>query len=124
MAMMIAVSIVAMRPKATGNGPYLCPSQRATPTPTTNCAITATSGDLQRGWVWAKNPGRSRILPIAYQVRVVALAAAFELAMAELAMARNTTNHPAPHTARASPSHGFPPPNDANPANFPGPKYT
>ena len=107
-----------------GNGPYLCPNHSATPTPTMNWAITATSGDLQRGWMWAKNPGRSRILPIAYHVRVVALAAAFELAMAELAMARNTTTQPAPHTDRAIASQGFPPPKEANPPNVAGPKNT
>src|SRR5438445_5389526 len=121
MAMMMATLMVATRTKATGNGPYLAPSHSVRNTPATNCTTTATSGDRYRGWMWAKNEGNSRIRPIAYQVRVVALAAAFELAMAEFAMARNTSTHPAPHTFLASASHALPPPNVANTANRVGP---
>src|SRR2546422_6234302 len=125
MAMMMATSMVATRTNATGNGPYFAPSHRDRNTPTTNWAKTATSGDFHRGWTWAKALGKtSRIRAMAYHVRVVALEAAFELAMAELAMARNTSTHPAPHTFRARKSHGLPPPTPANPANLAGPKYT
>src|SRR5712691_8478343 len=124
MRTMITVSIVATRKNAVGKGPYLAPSQRVRTTATTNWTNTAKSGDRYRGCVCANAFGRSRILPMAYQVLVVALAAAFELAMAELATARKTTTHPPPHTARASPSHGLPPPNAMNPANFVGPKKT
>src|SRR2546428_2015958 len=122
MAMMMATSMVATRTNATGNGPYLAPSHRERNTPTTNWTMTATSGDFHRGWTWAKTDGKRRIRPMAYHVRVVALAAAFELAMAELAMARNTSTHPAPHTFLARKSHGLPPPTPANPANLLGPK--
>src|SRR5216110_1109273 len=124
MGMMMATSMVATRKNATGNGPYFAPSHRASTTPTMNWQITATSGDRHLGWMWAKKLGRSLIRPIAYQVRVVALAAAFALAMAELAMARNTTNQPAPQTCRANASQGLPPPSPRKSANFPGPKYT
>src|SRR5438128_6357440 len=125
MAMMTATSMVATRMNATGKGPYLAPSHSDRNTPTTNWANTATSGDFHRGWTWAKALGKTRrIRAIAYHVRVVALEAAFELAMAELAMARKTSTQPAPHTFRASPSQGFPPPKAANPANFVGPKNT
>src|SRR6266511_1553192 len=109
MPMMIATSIVATRTNATGNGPYFAPSHKESPTPTTN---------------WTKTAGNRRIRPIAYQVRVVALAAEFEFAMAELATARNTKTQPAPHTFLARASHGFPPPKPANPANLLGPKKT
>src|SRR2546425_5307714 len=109
MATMIATSMVATRPKATGNGPYLWPNHSVMPTPITNWANTDTSGDRHLLLTWAKTEGRSRIRPMAYQVRVVAFAAAFEFAMAELAMARKTTTHPAPHTDRAIASHGLPP---------------
>src|SRR5438128_841442 len=125
MRMMMATSMVATSTKAFGNGPYLWPSHRESPTPTANWANTATSGDFQRGWTWAKALGKtSRIRAMAYHVLVVALEAAFELAMAELAMARNTSTHPAPHTFRARKSQGLPPPTLANPANLAGPKYT
>src|SRR2546426_3033742 len=125
MRMMMATSMVAPSTNATGNGPYFAPSHKDRNTPTTNWANTATSGDFHRGWMWAKIEGNTRrIRAIAYHVLVVALEAAFELAMAELAMARNTSTQPAPHTLRARKSHGFPPPTPANPANFVGPKYT
>src|SRR5436309_726278 len=97
---------------------------RAAASANTNCATTATWGDFHRGWTAASLDGSSRIRPIAYQVRVVALAPAFELAMAELMMARNTRTHPAPHTARARASHGFPPPEAANDPMRSGPKNT
>src|SRR6266540_4000458 len=83
MPMMIATSIVATRTNATGNGPYFAPSHKESPTPTTNWTKTATSGDFHRGWTWAKIAGNRRIRPMAYQVRVVALAAEFEFAMPE-----------------------------------------
>src|ERR1700736_5484432 len=121
---MMAVSIVAIRPKAVGKGPYLCPSQRVSTTPTTNWTTTATSGERQRRFVWAKIDGRILIRPMAYQVLVVAFAAAFELAMAEFAMARKTTTQPTPHTLRARASQGFPPPKPAKSPNLPGPKNT
>ena len=62
--------------------------------------------------------------PIANHVRVAALEPAFEFAMAEFAIARNTSTQPAPHAARASASHGFPSPDSGNSANRPGPKNT
>src|SRR5438477_413100 len=87
MAMMTATSMVATRMNATGKGPYFAPSHRDRNTPTTNWANTATSGDFHRGCTWAKALGKTRrIRAIAYHVRVVALEAAFELAMAELAL--------------------------------------
>ncbi len=55
---------------------------------------------------------------------MVALAATLALAIAEFAIARNTTTHPTPHTCRASPSHGLPFPNFAKPAILSGPKNT
>src|SRR5438105_6339552 len=116
MAMMMATLIVATRMNATGNGPYFAPSHSVRNTPVANCMNTAKSGDLHLGWMWAKTGGNSRIRPIAYHVRVVALEAAFEFAMAELAMARNTTTQPAPQTFRARASQGLPPPNEAKPA--------
>src|SRR6266536_3275071 len=119
MPMMIATSIVATRTNATGNGPYFAPSHKESPTPTTNWTKTATSGDFHRGWTWAKIAGNRRIRPIAYQVRVVALAAE-----SEFATARTTKTQPAPHTFLARASHGFPPPKPANPANLLGPKKT
>src|SRR5262245_47857238 len=123
MVMMIAVSMVAISAKAV-SGPYRLPSHSETTSANTNCAVTATYGDRLVGWTLANADGSSRILPIAYQVRVVALAAALALAIAELAMARNTTTQPAPHTWRASPSHGLPFPNFAKPAILSGPKKT
>src|SRR5438876_10146929 len=124
MAMMMATSMVATRTNATGNGPYFAPSHSDRNTPTTNWTKTATSGDFHRGWMWVKIDGKSRMRPIAYHVRVVALAAALELAMAELAMARKTSTQPAPQTLRARKSHGLPPPTPAKPPNLDGPKYT
>src|SRR5207247_95394 len=72
----------------------------------------------------AAMPGRRRIRPIAYRVRVAAFEPAFALAMAELAMARNTSTHPAPHTVRATESQGLPPPAAGNPAYLSAPKKT
>src|SRR6266516_2346232 len=121
--MMTVVSMVAISPKAV-SGPNFCPSHSDTTSPTTSCAITATYGERQRGWVRAKTAGSRRIRPIANQVRVVALEPALELATAEFTIARNTTTQPTPQTVRASPSHGLPPPDAAKPAILSGPKNT
>src|SRR6266545_5479033 len=103
---------------------YCAPSQSETPIPITSCVHTAMCGDREEGWVRARTDGSSRIRPMENSVRVAALEPAFELAMAELAMARKTSTHPAPHAARARPSHGFPPPEVANPPKRAGPKKT
>src|SRR6266511_2507761 len=91
-----------------------------------SCAITATCGDFQWGCTDANSEGSRRIRPIAYQVRVVALAPAFEFAMAEFTMARKT-NQAAPHTMCPRPSHGSPSLSAMNPFEPPilsGPKNT
>ena len=62
--------------------------------------------------------------PIANQVRVAALAAALELAIAEFATARKTSTQPAPQAPRARKSQGLPSPALGNPANRSGPKLT
>src|SRR6266508_5638051 len=106
MATTTATAMVAIRPNAV-SGPNWNPSHSGSTIPRTNCAITATYGEWYRGWTLAKALGSRRMRPIAYQVRVVAFAPAFEFAMAEFTMARNTNTHPAPHAARARPSQGL-----------------
>src|SRR5215510_10505970 len=98
---------------------YWAPSHSATPTPITNCTNTATCGERYLGCVRPSIAGSRWIRPIANQVRVEAFEPAFEFAMAEFAIARNTSTQPAPQTARASASHGFPPPNVGNCENLP-----
>src|SRR6266536_6704036 len=100
MAMITAVTIVPTSAKAV-SGVYCSPSQTDTPTPTTNCATTATSGTRQCGLTCASGLGSSRMRPIANQVQVAALAAALALAIAEFATARNTSTQPTPQAPRA-----------------------
>jgi len=123
MAMITAVTMVPTTAKAV-SGSYCRPSQTATPTPTTSCSTTATSGERQRGLTCSSILGSSRIRPIANQVRVAALAEALALAMAELATARKTSTQPAPQASRARKSHGLLPPAVGNSANLSGPKNT
>src|SRR5438093_11214915 len=105
------------------NGLLYCPpSQSDTPTPITSCTHTATRGDLHRGWTWASALGSSRMRPIEKSVRVAAFDPAFEFAIAEFAIARNTSTQPAPHAIRARPSHGLPPWKAGNAAKRAGPK--
>src|SRR4029450_3735472 len=120
MLMITAVTIVPTSANAV-SGVYCSPSQSDTPTPTTSCVTTATSGDRQRGLTWASAVGRRRMRPIAHQVRVAALADALALAIAELATARNTSTQPAPQAPRARKSHGLPSPALGNSANRSGP---
>src|SRR5215467_13253054 len=119
--MTIAVTIVAISANAV-SGVYLAPSHSAITSAKTNCAVAATYGERRSGCSRVRAEGSRRIRPIAYQVRVVALAPALALAIAELAIARNTSTQPAPHTARASPSHGLLLPNAGNCAILSGPK--
>src|SRR6266536_1889088 len=97
--------MVAMRMNA-GSGWKKKPSGSATPIPTISWPMTATYGDRHRGWMAVKTGGISRMRPMAYHVLVVALAPAFELAIAEFRMARKTSTQPAPHTALAMPVQG------------------
>src|SRR5215211_4078487 len=90
---------------------YWAPSHSATPRPITNWTNTATCGERYVACVRPRIAGSNRMRPIANHVRVAAFELAFELAMAEFAIARKTRTHPAPHAARASASHGLPPPN-------------
>src|SRR6266508_6883669 len=103
---MTAVAIVAMSWNASSGVNWL-PSHSATIRAKTNCTVTATYGERLVGCVRAKAAGSRRMRPMAYQVRVVALAPALELAMAEFAIARDTSTQPPPHTARARPSQGL-----------------
>src|SRR5262245_9163341 len=103
---------------------YWAPSHSATPTPITNCTKTATCGDRYLGWVRPSIAGSRWILPIANQVLVAALEPALEFAIAEFAIARNTSTQPAPHAARASASQGFPSPEAGKSKKRLGPKYT
>src|SRR5436309_5892259 len=103
---------------------YWALSHRATPIPFTSWTTTETCGERYLGWVRCRMVGSRRIRPIAYRVRVAAFEPAFALAMAELAMARNTSTHPAPHTIRATESQGLPPPAAGNPAYLSAPKKT
>src|SRR5438132_4806169 len=99
--------IVATNPNAV-IGSYWKPSHRATPTPTTSCAHTARWGECHLGWTVPRTRGRIRTRPIANHVRVAAFDPAFELAIVEFTMARNTNTHAPPHTARPKPSQPVP----------------
>src|SRR4029453_7313021 len=124
MAITTTPMIVPRIPKTVNGLLYWVPSHRATPTPITSWTNTETYGERYRGLTRCRMAGNRRIRPIAYSVRVAALEPAFALAMAELAMARNNSTHPAPHTIRATASQGVPPPVVGNSAYLAGPKNT